>query len=364
LSPTDKDISPAALNNRIIERDDLVLVTGATGFIGSRLVKILLDYGFRNLRCFIRPSSDAKKVEVLRQYRGSGAQIEVVEGNLLSRDDCRAATLGAAVIFHLAAGRGEKSYPDAFLNSVVTTRNLLEASIQHNCLKRFVNVSSFAVYTNRNKPQPGELDESCTVEARPELRGEAYCFAKVKQEELIGEYSARFGIPCVTLRPGHVYGPGNEPISGRVGISTFGVFLHLGGSNPVPFVYVDNCAEAIALAGLMKGTDGEVFNVVDDEPLSSRRFLRLYKDNVRGFHSVYVPHFLSYLLCYCWERYSAWSEGQLPPTFNRRRWHAQWKKTGYSNAKLKSSLGWTPRTPPREALRLYFESCRSGEQHA
>jgi nucleoside-diphosphate-sugar epimerase len=284
-------------------------------------------------------------------------------GNLLSREDCNAATQDVAVIFHLAAGRGEKSFPDAFMNSVVTTRNLLEASMQHKCLRRFVNVSSFAVYANKKKLRWRMLDESCPVETRPELRGEAYCFAKVKQDEIVIEYCKKFGLPCVIVRPGYVYGPGNEAVTGRVGIGTFGVFLHLGGTNEIPFTYVDNCADAIALAGLKKGIDGEVFNIVDDDLPSSRQFLRLYKREVGRFKSIYVPHVLSYALCYGWERYSTWSEGQLPLAFNRRRWHANWKKTHYSNAKLKG-IGWYPRVPTKEGLSRYFEACRNGGRNA
>lgn len=344
----------------IVGQDDLLLVTGATGFIGSRVVGSLLDLGFRNLRCFARPSGKLASVEALGGHRRNGARVEVVRGDLLSREDCAAATKRVAVIFHLAAGRDGKSFPDAFMNSVVTTRNLLDASMQHKCLRRFVNVSSFVVYANNEKPRRGLLDETCPVKTRPELGGEAYCFAKVKQDELVTEYGKRFGIPHVIVRPGYVYGPGKEAIPSRVGIGTFGVFLHLGGSNPMPFTYVDNCAEAIALAGLKKGIDGEVFNIVDDNLLSSRQFLRSYKQNVRKFTSLYVPHILSYVLCYMWERYSTWSEGQLPPAFNRSKWYTYWKKTHYSNAKLKTRVGWTPKVPTIEGLRLYFEACRNG----
>lgn len=351
-------------NTFIIEPDEPILVTGAGGFIGLRLVRRLVDHGFRKLRCFVRPSSDPARVQTLSALGRDGARIEVVEGNLLRRDDCDAAARGAAVIFHLAAGRGEKSFPDAFLNSVVTTRNLLEASLEHKCLKRFVNVSSFAVYSNRSKPRRRVLDESCPIEKHPELRGEAYCFAKVKQDEIVTEYGKKFGVPYVIVRPGHVYGPGNEAITGRVGTGTFGLFLHLGGSNTIPFTYVDNCAEAITLAGLKKGIDGEVFNVLDDDLPSSRKFLRLYKRHVRPFKSIYVPHVVSYILCYLWERYSTWSEGQLPPAFNRRRWHANWKKTYYSNAKLKSRVGWAAMVSTAEGLTRYFEACRNGGQDA
>jgi len=348
----------------IIERDDLILITGATGFIGSRVLESLLDRGFHNLRCVVRPSSDVARSKSLSERRRDGARVEVIKGNLLSREDCTAATKNVAVIFHLAAGRGEKSFPDAFMNSVVTTRNLLEASVRHRCLRRFVNVSSFSVYSNRQKPHSGLLDESCPVEQHPELRGDAYSFAKIKQDEIVTQCCGQLGIPYVIVRPGYVIGPGNPGITGRVGISTFGVFMHLGGSNKIPFTYVDNCAEAIALAGLKKGIDGEVFNVVDDDLPSSRRFLRLYKRNVRRFNSIYIPHLLSYTGCYLWERYSTWSEGQLEPVFNRRLWHGYWKRTRYSNEKLKTRLGWMPKVPMVEGLRRYFESRQDGGRHA
>jgi nucleoside-diphosphate-sugar epimerase len=286
----------------------------------------------------------------------------VIKGNLLSRADCEAACKDVAVVFHLAAGIGEKSFPDAFVNSVVATRNLLEASLRSTCLRRFVLVSSFSVYTNRQGSRL--LDESCPVEQHPELRGEAYCFAKVKQEQVVFEYGKSFGIPYVVVRPGIVYGAGNAEISGRIGIGTFGFFLHLGGSNTIPLTYVDNCAEAVVLAGLVKGVDGEVFNVVDDDLPSSRRFLRLYKKNVRPFNSVYLPHVVSYALSYMWEKYSGWSEGQLPPVFNRRRWDAYWKKTRYSNQKLKAKLAWTPKVTTAEGLRRYLMSCAQNRPYA
>ena len=350
--PTDFIISPA----------DTVLVTGATGFVGPAVVGRLLERGARNVRCLARRSSDVSGLEALAAGRTAG-RVAVVRGNLLSPADCDVAAEGAAVIFHLATSRNGKSYPDTFLNSVVTTRNLLEAAVRHGCLRRFVNVSSLAVYTNRGKPGR-RLDERCSVEIEPVLRGDAYCYAKVKQDEIVQEYASQRKVRSVTVRPGYVYGPGKDGISSRVGIGTFGVFLHLGGGNTLPLTYVQNCAEAIVLAGLEPGIDGEVFNVVDDNLPTSRRFLRLYKRHVRRFRSIYVPHVVSYWLCCAWERYSAWSHRQLPPTFNRRHWHAYWKQTTYSNEKVKASLGWAPRISTSDGLRRYFEACAAGGHHA
>jgi nucleoside-diphosphate-sugar epimerase len=149
-----------------------------------------------------------------------------------------------------------------------------------------------------------------------------------------------------------------------VGLGTFGVFLHLGGSNTIPFTFVDNCADAIMRAGVMKNVDGQVFNVVDDDLPSSRQFLRMYKRNVRRFTSVYLPHAASYALCWLWEMYSRWSEEQLPPAFNRRGWHAYWKKTRYTNDKLKTQLGWKPDVSTADGLSRYFQSCRERWRHA
>jgi nucleoside-diphosphate-sugar epimerase len=350
----------------IIGKDDPILVTGATGFIGGRLVANLIERGFQNIRCFSRPSGNAAKLEALRDRLPASVRIEVIRGNLLSRDDCVKAATDVAVIYHLAAGRGEKSFPDAFMNSVVTTRNLLEAASHHTNLKRFVSISSFAVYSNQDKPGGNVLDEMAPMETRPELRGDAYSFAKVKQDELVIDYGKRCGVPYVIVRPGVVYGPGNPGIHGRIGLGSFGIFLHLGGSNPIPLTYVDNCADAIVLAGLVPGVDGEVFNVVDDDLPSSRCFLRMYKKKVRRFSSIYVPHALSYFLCYLWEKYADWSEGQLPSAYNRKVWHAAWKRTRYTNKKLKRELSWKPAVKTADGLVSHFESCRqrTQEKHA
>ena len=338
----------------IIDYTDRILVTGSNGFIGSRVVGTLLDYGFTNLRCLVRPSSNLIALNKLIDLH-KNAKIEVIRGNLLSQEDCNELTEGVLVVYHLAAGRGEISYPSAYLNSVVTTRNLLAGASRHGCLRRFVNVSSFTVYSNSKIKRWGLLDEQCEIERSDDGRGEAYCYAKVRQEEMAVEYSRKYNFPYVILRPGVVYGPGNKGIHGRIGIGTFGIFLHLGGSNRIPLTYVDNCADAIVLAGIRKGVDSEVFNVVDDDLPTSRRFLKMYKKNVKDFRSIYVPYRVFYLFCYLWEKYSKWSEGQLPPAFNRKLCATYWKGNRYSNEKLKRLLGWKPKVKFTEAAKHYFE---------
>jgi nucleoside-diphosphate-sugar epimerase len=341
----------------IARPDDLLLVTGAGGFIGSRVLETLLASGFTNIRCLARSARSAESL-ARTASRWSQARVEVVDGNLLSRQVCLQLAKGTRVVYHLAAGV-EKSFAGCFLNSVVTTKNLLEAIAASGGVKRFVNVSSFGVYANAGLKRQAMLDETCELETEHVWRHEPYAYAKLKQEEILVQRATRAGIPYVILRPGVVYGPGASTLTGRVGLGSFGVFLHLGGRNQIPFTYVDNCAAAIVLAGVVDGVDGQVFNVVDDELPSSVSFLRAYRRQVRPIKYIYVPYRAFYGFCHLWECYSRWSGGQLPPVFNRRKCAAYWKGNRYSNRKLKELLGWEPAVSFPHGSNAYFAYLRA-----
>jgi nucleoside-diphosphate-sugar epimerase len=336
----------------IVLHDDRILVTGSNGFIGSKVVEKLLRYGFTTVRCLVRPSSNLDRLKKLLSAGQVGRNVELVTGDLLSRDDCRKASEGVSIIYHLAAGM-EKSFAGAFMNSALGTRNLMDAFIERGQPKRFVNVSSFAVYSNLSLKRGALLDETCPLEDAPQKRFDAYGFGKLKQEEVLREYGNKHNLPYVILRPGYVFGPGKRELNGRVAINTFGFLIQVDGSHPLPVTFLDNCAEAIVLAGLKPGIDGEVFNVVDDELLTGRQFLRLYKAKLKQF-SVRIPYLAAYGLCLLWEKYAKWSNGQLPAVFNRRRCAAEWKGNRYSNRKLHERLGWKPRVPMQEAMEAFL----------
>jgi nucleoside-diphosphate-sugar epimerase len=329
-----------------------VLVTGSAGFIGSRVVQSLLLHDSRPIRCLVR------SCRVTSETFGS-SRVEIVRGDLLSREDCSRITRGVAVIYHLAAGI-EKSFAGSFMNSALATRNLIDAFLECGSPARFVNVSSFAVYSNLQLRRGALLDETCALESEPQKRNDAYAFGKLKQDQIVIDYGTRAKLPYVIVRPGSVFGPGKAAVSGRIGINTFGVFLHLGGSNRIPLTYVDNCADAIVRAGVAPGVEGETFNIVDDDLPTSREFLRAYK-RAKPFRSVPVPYFVTRSGCSAWERYSKFSKGQLPPVFNERRCSAEWKGNRYSNEKIKMRLGWKPRIPMREAVARYVEWLRSDQ---
>jgi nucleoside-diphosphate-sugar epimerase len=345
------DFGPATHANRpqmIAGSEDQILVTGANGFIGSWVVRSLLMRGFKRVRCLTRGTSGHANLDRIRT-EFTASDVEVVNGNLLSRDSCVKATDGVVVVYHLAAGV-EKTFPGCFLNSAVTTRNLLDAVAMAKTVRRFVNISSLAVYSNAQLRRGAALDETCPIDTQLVERNDPYAYGKAKQDEIVRGYGRLHGLPYVIVRPGITFGPGKAKIPGRVGIDTFGVFLHLGLANQMPLTYVENCAEAIVLAGLMPGIEREELNVVDDDLPRSREFLRQYKRKVRRMWTIPVPYSLFYLFNFAWEKYSAWSDGQLPPVFNRRTCEAYYKGQSFSNQKAKMLLGWCPRVTMSEAL--------------
>src|SRR5947208_1602443 len=92
LHQTGQDELRPEPNPFIVGPDDPILITGATGFIGPALMESLSRHGFRNLRAIVRPSSSLARLEAVASRYQEVSRIEVIKGNLLSRDDCAAAT--------------------------------------------------------------------------------------------------------------------------------------------------------------------------------------------------------------------------------------------------------------------------------
>lgn len=332
-----------------------VLVTGATGFLGGALVERLIAAGQSGIRCLVRPVSRTARLEELAR-RYPEARIELFPGTLASVPEAARALDGVQCVYHLAAA-ASGSPADIFLNSVVASRNLLEAMVDRPPV-RVVLVSSFGVYGVSDLPPRALVSEETPLEPHPERR-DAYSYAKWRQEKLFREYHERYRFPLVVLRPGVIYGAGGTAISARVGISAMGRFLNFGGGNVLPLTYVENCAEAIVVAG-RDAPSGAVYNVVDDDLPTCRAYLREYCRQVRPLKSVRVPYPALQLLSRCVEGYSRRSGGQLPPFLTPYKSAAVWKGNRFTNERLKS-LGWRQLVPTPEAMRRTFAALRASE---
>ncbi len=332
-----------------------ILVTGANGFLGAALVARLLSRGHRGIRCLVRPGSDQSRLTPLMEQHPDG--IELYIGTLNRPPDCAEMVSGVDMVYHLAAATGGAP-ADMFQNSVVATKQLLEAMLAAGNKAKLVFVSSFAVYGVAELPRGAVVDESTPIESNPTKR-DVYSHTKLRQEELVWEYYKERGIPTAFVRPGVIYGPGGGgAMSTRVGLNLFGLYLHLGRKNIIPLTFVDNCAEAVAVVGdRFDEANGQAYNVVDDDLITAKAFLARYRKQVKRLPYVSLPYVATRLMSYAVERYFDYSQGQLPAIFTRYKSDSMWKGNRFDNAKLKA-IGWAPLVSTEEGLSRHFAHLR------
>lgn len=229
-----------------------VLVTGATGFLGTSLVRRLRSRGTR-VRMLARSQAKAKPL----QDRGA----EVVVGEITDRAAVAAAADGATVVYHLAGRLFAPGIPatEYHRTHVEGTELLLARCQEQSTLKRFVHCSTTGVLG-----VTGDRPADETAPCRPT---NAYEATKAEAELAVRE-RARDGFPAVIARPGLVYGPGDlhllpffravlrrqfRPIGRRT------VWLHP--------IYIEDMVEALVRCGERAEAVGECFHLAGREPV-------------------------------------------------------------------------------------------------
>jgi nucleoside-diphosphate-sugar epimerase len=330
------------------------LVTGSNGFLGVALVERLLARGTTGLRLLVRPGSDTRRLDaVLAKH--PGADVEIVRGSLGSVEEAAKLLGDVGLVYHLAAALSGQA-ADMFLGTVVTSKHLLDAMVKLGVKPKTVLISSFGVYGVADLPRGHVVDESTPLESHPERR-DHYSHAKLKQELLFQEYRQRYDLPLCILRPGVIYGPGGGAMSARVGLRLPGVFVYMGGKNLLPLSYVDNCAEAIAVAAERARFDGDVYNVHDDDLVTCKDYLARYQKEVEPLHVIPLPYPLAIAASAAVAWYHGASKGQLPAILTPYKTKTSWKGNRFSNAKL-HALGFSPIVSTEEGLSRTFAYLR------
>jgi len=336
-----------------------VLVTGAAGFLGKALIERLLVHGYTDIRCNVRRRADIPKLEALLG-RYTHIRLEYCVGNLRYREDAARAVADVQLIFHLAAGK-KGTAADLFLDSVVASRNLLDAVADRKPM-RIVLISSFGVYGVAGLVRGALVNEQTILEPHPEWR-DHYSYAKLRQEQLFREYQLRNGFELVVLRPGVIYGPDGGHFSNRVGLTIGNWQLHFGGRNSLPLSYVDNCAEAVVVAGSHQFVAGQTYNVHDNDLPTCREYLRAHKKYVSNIRPISVPYFGVRLLATLVAKYHLYSKGQLPAILTPYKAASLWGGNRFDNSKLRS-IGWKQLVPTAEGLQRSFTAFRTSLEAA
>jgi nucleoside-diphosphate-sugar epimerase len=253
----------------------LALVTGGAGWLGSRLVRALIqglpecssmpqpDPRLR-VRCLVLPGEDAALIEEL------GDRVEIVRGDVTRAEDCTRLCEGAsgAVLFHVAGIIHPQRRADFYRVNVDGTRNMLEAAIAAGVQRAVVMSSNSPCGTN---PHPDHVfDESSPYQ--PYMH---YGRSKMLMEQAVAAYNHAGKIETVVIRAPWFYGP-NQP-------ARQSLFFRMirdgkgplvgGGDNRRSMAYVDNLCQGLILAAATEAANGRTYWIADARPYTMNEII-------------------------------------------------------------------------------------------
>jgi len=306
------------------------LVTGATGFIGSHLVKRLVREGYP-VRALCRRGSEAKLPVA------PAGTLEIAYGDLCNRDSLFAAMDGSTRVFHCAAHVSDWGSEETFFSANVQgTRWLLEAASAAR-VTRFVHLSSIAVF---GTPSPPRFDDESPYGDSTD----AYSRSKVESEKAAFA-AATSGLAVTVLRPAVVYGPGGawleEPL--RM-IEQQRMFLLGGGAGTCHPCYVENLVDALLLAAGHPAAVGQGFIVGDGESITFSDYFNAVA-SIAGAPPVRrsIPVAAARATAAVLETAARVRGAQRRPLLTRTAIAMVTTKSEMSIEKIRSRLGWRPR---------------------
>ena len=315
-------------------RDELFLITGASGFIGGRLAQRLAQEG-RAVRCLVRASSDTPALEQL--------DVELVVGDLTDADSLVRAAQGCDYVLHCGALVSDwATVAEITRINVQGTRDLLAASVAAS-VRRFVQVSSTDVY---GYPDGAQIEEA---HAATRFRN-WYAQTKLQAEAEVRRAEAAHALDAVILRPATVYGPGSTDVVGEIARAIKGRhMLLIDGGRPIAgLCYVENLIDAAVLALDHDAAPGHAFNVSDGLDITWRQFADglaagLGCPPARLSMPYPLAHAIGFSLEHGYRLLRRSTGLSAPPLLSRQAVQVLGKSQDFSNRKLSEMLGWEPR---------------------
>jgi nucleoside-diphosphate-sugar epimerase len=236
-----------------------VLVTGAAGFLGTHVTRLLADDG-EPPRALVRPGDG---VDALVD---AGAEIHF--GDVADRELLAQALDGADCVIHCAARTGPWGPASDYERTNVRGLETLVRAAMASGVRRVVHVSSITVHGN---DVGGAADEEAPLRAEPN----PYSRSKVAGEHLLERLIREEAAPVTIVRPGWIYGPGDHASFGRLvqRIAERQMLIVGRGDNHLPLVYVTDAARGVVLASEAEEAAGRSYLLVGDEPVTQREFL-------------------------------------------------------------------------------------------
>jgi 2-alkyl-3-oxoalkanoate reductase len=335
---------------------DCVLVTGATGLLGSHVVERLRARGDRVL-AVVRPSSSTEFLERL------GA--EIVRGDLTDPSACAAAVRGARLVFHCAAKVGDWGTWREFQTGCIDATKTLGEAAANARVGRFIHISSTSAYGHPPDRQ-APIDETASL-GQNIWPLDYYTLSKVECERCLWSISEARNLPLTVIRPSWLFGERDRTTAPRL-IREFrgGRMMILGsGDNPLSAVYAGVVADAAILAAENPTAVGEAFNITSQGRITQREFLNLFADAL-GLPPVtrHVQYRLAFIGGFLLELQDRLLRRSRPPRVTRYGAWLLGRYLEYSTQKAQTRLGWRPALGYRESIertvKWFLSEPRSG----
>ncbi|MGB8261593.1 MAG: NAD-dependent epimerase/dehydratase family protein, partial [Terracidiphilus sp.] len=322
-----------------------LLILGATGFIGREVVRQLAAAG-RRARLLVR-SAAALPAELRT------GPIEVVRGDLSSREDLLRALDGVRSVLHLARAN-VKTWADYQRYEIEATRRVAECALEAQVERLVYTGTIDSYYAGR---RAGVITEATPLDPRIQSRN-LYARAKAASEQLLMALHRERALPVVILRPGIVIGRGGSPFHWGVGMWWNDAVCQIwgDGTNKLPLVLVEDVARALLAARFVPGLEGRSFNLVADPCLSAQEYLDAL-DRAAGIQIDRrpTPIFSFYwrdLLKYCVKIALRHPERRLP---SYRDWESRTQRARFDCSAAKAALDWRPSSDPETLIRQGIE---------
>ena len=327
-----------------------IFVTGASGFVGSSLVRLLLQRG-AELKLLVRPTSNLDRIQ--------GLDVEVVQGDLRDGEKLTAAMKGCQQVYHVAGLYTLADRPRLYEEiNVVGTRNILDGAARAG-VERVLHTSTVAAVGSA--PDLGLADEETPWNLQD--LSIPYVQSKRRAEELALERAAE-GQDVVVVNPAGPIGPGDVKPTPTGGI----LLSFLKGRLPfIPeahnnFVGVEDVALGHILA-MEKGVSGERY-ILGGENLTTTELLRRVAQRVHRRRPFKLPYFIAYVSAVFSEILIEWILRQNA-TLNRANVRFLGKKMSFSSDKARNELGWIPEsldTSIESAIRWFCDNGYFGKR--
>jgi dihydroflavonol-4-reductase len=309
-----------------------VLVTGATGFIGSRLVPLLSRSGYE-VRALVRTEHPGQRL----------VDVELFRGDLLAPESLSGIETDVDLVIHCASILGKWGTPDEQLFDVNVrgALNVLER-FENSGVKRFLHLSAGGV---TGPVEGGAADE--TYDCRPAT---PYEKTKLEGERRVLVRSAEMGIPALVARPTFTYGPGDPHKLALFRAIQRGRYAFIGDGESVNHpVYIDDLLRGLLLV-LERGRTGEVYIVGGERPVTKRELVQTIADALGVKRpGLTIPVGLARLAATGLELLGR-TLG-FEPILTRSRVMMMADDFGYSIAKARRELGYEPITGLGEGIR-------------